>query len=396
VQGDGQWRYNIAGRPWLPFLPALLFYAGVLVAALSALRARLWQGTAAFTALAWLLLGLAPSLVTGPELSTTQAIALQPVLFLFPALALVGGARWLSLRFRQSAPRLLALLALPLYAGWLVDSAHAYFGVWAQQPEVAVQYERNLVAAVRYLDGLEAQTVAVSTDAPGRFHDPAVAALFRRNEELSLRWFDGRHSLLLPAASGESSLFFTPDAPAAPALMPYLETLTRGASRLPQGSHYHVDKEGGLQRLYPQFSPSIHTLSTELSTDVVFSGTVRFLGAALPAAGVRAGEMFTMATLWAVAGVAPADLVLFTHLLAEDGTPLAQADRLDVPSDQWQAGDLFIQLHEILLPSTPGGGEYRLALGFYPQQNPGQRLPLKIDGEPAGDTLFLPPVEVVH
>src|SRR5690606_912589 len=99
-------------------------------------------------------------------------------LFLFPALALVAGARRLAPLLRQPASRLLLVVALPLYSGWLLTSSHAYFDVWAQQPEVAVQYERNLVSAVRYLDRQEAQTVAVSTDAPGRFHDAATAPLF--------------------------------------------------------------------------------------------------------------------------------------------------------------------------------------------------------------------------
>lgn len=395
VRGDSAWRYNLAGRPWLPLLPAVLFYAGLLVAIWYAVSAQPWQGAAAFTALIWLVLGLAPSLVTGPALSTTQAIALQPVLFLFPALALVAGTRWLAPRLRQPAPRLLLITALPLYAGWMVDSAHAYFDVWAQQPEVAVQYERNLVAAVRYLDAQQAQTVAVSTDAPGRFHDPATARLFQHNEGLALRWFDGRHSLLLPSAAGKSTLFFTPDAPAAPKLAPYIEAVTETSVDLPQGRQLHVDKEGGFQRLYPQFSPFIHTLSTELSTDVCFGGVARFLGAALTEDAIQAGETLTVATLWTVVGAAPADLVLFTHLLGEDGAPLAQVDRLDVPSDQWQEGDLFIQLHEITLPASLEGEVYRLAVGFYPQQDSRQRLPLEIDGEPAGDTLYLPPVEVV-
>src|SRR5690606_17860341 len=125
---------------------------------------------------------------------------------------------------------------------------------------------------------------------------------------------------------------------------------------LPQGSHYHVDNEGGFQRLYPQFSPSMHSLSTELSTEVVFGDTVRFLGAASPRTAVRAGDAVTVATLWRVTGAAPPDLVLFTHLLGEDGMPLVQADRLDVPSDQWQAGDVFVQLHEINLPAALEGG----------------------------------------
>ena len=223
-----------------------------------------------------------------------------------------------------------------------------------------MQYEQNLVSAVRYLDRQEAQTVAVSTDAPGRFHDAAAAPLFKRNEQISLRWFDGRHSLLLPAAPGSATLFFTPDAPPAPALAPYLEAVAEDRIDLPQGSHYHVDNEGGFQRLYPQFSPSMHNLSTELSTEVVFGDTVRFLGAASPRTAVRAGDAVTVATLWRVTGAAPPDLVLFTHLLG--GTACSGRGRPADAQRSWQAAT-FRQLHEINLPCAGGWG-CRLAVGY--------------------------------
>ncbi|MDT8305420.1 MAG: hypothetical protein RRC07_05745 [Anaerolineae bacterium] len=393
VRGDGAWRYNIAGRPWLPLLPSLLFYAGLLVAVGQAVRAKAHQGVAAFTALLWLLLGLAPALVTGPELSTTQAIALQPVLFIFPALALSGAARWAAPRVRQPALLLLAVVAFPLFAGWSLLTYHAYFGVWARQPEVAMQYEAELVAAVRYLDSQEPQTVAIATDAPGRFHDPATARLFRQGDALSLRWFDGRHSLLLPAAAGDSSLFYMNVSAPAPALAPFLDAVTDRVSVLPQGSHYHVDKEAGFQRLYPQFSPSIHTLSTELSTVPVFGGLVRFAGVHTSATA-RPGDTLLVATLWEVTGTAPPDLVLFTHLLDTQGQSIAQADRLDVPSDQWQPGDIFVQLHELVVPADIEGRGYQLVAGFYPAADWRQRLPLVAAGEVTGDLLPIALLEI--
>jgi 4-amino-4-deoxy-L-arabinose transferase-like glycosyltransferase len=389
-RGDSAWRYNIAGRPWLPLLPALLFYAGLLVAGWQAARARLRRAAAAWAALVWLLLGLSPALVTGPELSTTQAIALQPVLFLFPALGLSAGTRWLAPKLGQPAHRLLLLAALPLLAGWLLSTYRAYFQVWARHPEVAVQYEANLVEAVRYLDTLGEQTVAVSTDAPGRFHDAATAALFRTNDAVALRWFDGRYSLLLPAAEGMSSLFFTTGAPPAAALQPYLDVVAQTITVLPQGKQVYVDNEAGFQRLFPQFSPLTHSLSTELSTGADFGGVVRWLGAAAPAGG-KPGETVTVATLWEVTTAARPDLVLFLHLLGEDGRPAAQVDRLDVPSEQWRVGDRFVQLHEVVLPQA---GRYPVAVGVYPAADWRQRLPLMVEGAAAGDMLLLPALEV--
>jgi hypothetical protein len=125
----------------------------------------------------------------------------------------------------------------------------------------------------------------------------------------------------------------------------------------------------------------------------VFAGIVRFRGADSPAAA-RPGDTVRLATLWEVVGEAPPDLVLFTHLLDADGEPVAQADRLDVPSEQWQSGDLFVQLHEVIVPSELASGVYQLTTGLYPAADWRQRLPLSTGGEAAGDTLVLPPLEV--
>ncbi len=120
VEGDPAWRYNLSGRPWLAPLVGVLFYAGLVVAGWLAVRG-VWraaepeQEAGAFMALAWLVVGLSPVLVTGPALSTTQAIGLLPVLYLFPALAVASlyrgaahvwqGRGWSSDRLRLGATR---------------------------------------------------------------------------------------------------------------------------------------------------------------------------------------------------------------------------------------------------------------------------------------------------
>jgi hypothetical protein len=187
-----------------------------------------------------------------------------------------------------------------------------------------------------------------------------------------------------------SSLFFTTGAPPAAALQPYLDVVAQTITVLPQGKQVYVDNEAGFQRLFPQFSPLTHSLSTELSTGADFGGVVRWLGAAAPAGG-KPGETVTVAMLWEVIAEAPPDLVLFLHLLGEDGQPAAQVDRLDVPSEQWRVGDRFVQLHEVVLPRA---GRYLVAVGVYPAADWRRRLPLMVEGAAAGDMLLLPALEV--
>ena len=74
--------------------------------------------------------------------------------------------------------------------------------------------------------------------------------------------------------------------------------------------------------------------------------------------------------------------MLFTQVMGPDGRPIAQADRLDVPGESWQAGDQFIQLHQLTLPEATAVGQYAIIIGLYtcpagcPQTQAPQRLPI--------------------
>jgi hypothetical protein len=408
VQGDSQWRYNIAGKPLLGPVMGLLFYAGVALAFVRSAACLLRRddepchhAPAHFFALAWLLLGISPVLVTGAELSNTQAIGLQPVLYLFPALALVAASTALSQRWQRSNQVFPALVLL-LFALLLVQTTSDYFGRWANAPEVAAQYEAGLVELVRSLND-SGGAVAISTDAPNRFHDPATAAMYLENEAVRMHWFDGRNSLLLP--EGESvRLYFTPEAPLHPALEPYFQALSTtplstgnstGHSPETEAAGYRLSHDlSTFEAVYPQFSPESADLSTKLSTDIVFAQSVRFLGYQLPQQPWVPGTTIQVITAWQVQQRQPEELILFTHLLGPDGVPLAQADRLDVPSISWQQGDIFLQLHEIVLSSELAPGTYPLSTGFYHAADWQQRLPLTVDGVSEGDAWQLTTVTV--
>lgn len=415
LAGDDAWRYNIAGRPLLSPAAGALFYAGVLYAIWRVARCawlpQRWsehrphgcrRETGLFVALLWLGLGLAPVLATGPSLSTTQAIGLQPVLYLFPALILTVATRhlepWLADRMGGRGHLLMVGGAVLLGAVMAASSWRAYFLTWAQQPDVAVQYEAELVSIVRQLNDAGDSVsgpVAISTDAPGRFHDAATAQLFLENEAVSLRWFDGRHSLLLPAQD-TPLLVFGAASPLNPALAPYLQAL--GAQTVSQGptpttvALTHSPEQ--LLQLYPQFSTEINRLSTELSTEIMFGDVVRFLAFELQTPHAAPGDSLRLATVWQVRQAPLQDLVFFTHLSADDNPPVAQADRLDVPTHTWRTGDVIIQLHTLAVPADLAPGAYTLKTGIYDAEDWQSRLPVRIDGAPGGDALPLVTVVV--
>lgn len=394
-KGDSQWRYNIPGRPFLSPVMAVLFFLGLLltiwqIAAGIRDRKQIKTATASFMALVWLLLAFAPVMITGPDLSTTQAIGLQPVLYVFPAMVLFKGIE------RSPIPRKVSYgLVIILFSGIAFLTVKDYFLLWANAPEVRVQYESTLTSAIDYLNENGGHLVALSTTTPNRLHSPAVAKLTLNNPAVNLSWFDGQHSLLIPQGD-TSTLIFSGFAALNPDLKTYFEVPPTDEVPLPTTDAdrpltvYAVSGHSLLGQWKGQFSDAIlHPIG--VSVPVQFGETVELLGYDLQTKKAGPGEQVRLATLWR-ANTPIEGAVLFTHLIGADGQPIAQADRLDVPSFAWKNGDVFIQLHQFTLPNSIAPGEYPLHLGVYTGDR--FRVPIMLDGETVADHLSLPPLKV--
>jgi hypothetical protein len=324
---------------------------------------------------------------------------MQPVLYLFPALALVAAWDWSRARLQQPLPPWFRsagpVLALFLFAGVGVRTAFDYFDAWTNHPEVRVQYESTLVAAIEYLNQEGSGAVALSNPTPDTFHSPSTALMTLRNADVELRWFNGQASLLLPGQD-TATLIFPGFAELTPALSRYFlpDTPSQVLPLRPTDidrplTIYEVDGEDQRAQWERQFRP------VEAGN---FSDAVWLLGYDLQTPILTSGETLRLATRWRAMRPEP-DLVLFTHLVREPGqpplTPETQADRLDAPSIHWIAGDEFIQLHEFTLPEGVAPGEYRLVVGVY-RGDSLVRLP-RLDGRMlAGDMLPLPqPVTIL-
>lgn len=401
IEGDHTWRYNIPGKPFLGPVMGVLFYVGLLVAGWWAIRGLWRRGAGArgnggvpvvspfsiipishspallrsagsFLALVWLALGFAPVLVTGPGLSMTQAIGALPVLYIFPALALV--AVYGAIRARVPTTRtafVAGLAAVILFAAGGILTARDYFGRWANEPEVRVQYETTMVAALRYLDQNGRGPASISTITPGRYHTPAVALLTLHNPAVTPRYFDGRHSLLLPGEAG--GLLIVPGFTPIPAeLRRYL-----GESALIDELPMRPDDLDRPVRIYELNGSGLD--AARLTTPPVTGGDiaivdfqdVALLGYDLSAADVRPGGRLSLVTAWRLEQPLP-NASLFAHVAGPVG-PLAVADALGAPGDAWIAGDVLLQLHTIAIPAGTAAGTYPLMVGVYTQDD-GRRL----------------------
>ena len=413
LSGDTFAPYNIVGRPLFDPLTGVLFVLGLLVALWR------WRRPAYGLALLWFAVGVFPAIVTGIEAVNLRAIMAQPVVYLFPALAVTtlarrGGAmEWRLYGWRRWVYGLAVLLLMAAGA----EAAHAYFVTWANHRDTRAHYHVDLVAIADDLQAHpDADPAAVSGLYPGQFHDPRVVAAVPEYHDTATRWFDARGGLSLPAAAGRlylpavTPLDATLQAPfSAHATLLYTLTL-RSEDFDPTVTVYRWDSPAALddllasmgrQPLYwspaDAFPPDNPLANAQpLTPPVAVGDRLTLLGYDLRTPAVAAGGSVEVVSLWRVSAAQPDEVVLFTHLLDPGGGfVIAQDDRLDVPSWGWQAGDAFLQVHRFNLPSTLAPGWYVLEMGAYLRRDPTARLPVTVAPGTTHHRVLLTPLEVV-
>jgi 4-amino-4-deoxy-L-arabinose transferase-like glycosyltransferase len=359
-QGDGFIPYNLPGRPILDPLMSLLFYAGLAIAL------RRWRDPAYAFVLLWLVIGFFPALATGVDAAHLRAIGAQPVLFVFPALTLE------SLRsIRVSHLRLSWLIggfALLLGAFLTVQD---YFARWSDDPDVRVHYHVDLMAIADMLrDWEKDKPVAISAFYPNQYHDPRIVEAALGEDSPPVRWFDGRHGLILPSTSTIGLIL--------PAAIPLDETLwaliepqvtllkqvnLRPDDFSPSYDVYQWSATNPLDTLRPAMT--VPTQPAWLPVDV--GKHLDFQGYQLDGWTGNPSSQFAVLTLWQVEAPLPSDrdAVVFVQLLDGENQVVAQQDRLDAPSWEWQSGDVFLQLHRLQLPTEALPGTYTLIAGVY-------------------------------
>jgi hypothetical protein len=208
------------------------------------------------------------------------------------------------------------------------------------------------------------------------------------NPAAPLRWFDARTSLLWPDKAN-TILMIPGFTPIAPALVNYLKDTAVLSQSL---SLRATDADRPLD-IYQVTTPDALLAHFEIvPSTIVGDNVAELLGYDLQTPVIQPGDTIRLATLWRVYQPLP-DAVLFTHMLAPDGTLLAQADRLNAPSHAWQARDRFVQLHELIVPEGTVVDRYPLIIGLY-LRSTRQRLPIATNDGLIGDHLPLTTVTI--
>lgn len=112
---------------------------------------------------------------------------------------------------------------------------------------------------------------------------------------------------------------------------------------------------------------------------------------------IQSGDGLGVTLFWHATQTLDTRYKVFVHLYAADGALIAQHDsepaNFTHPTDTWEAGEIVIDLHGLLIPLDVPSGDYRLAVGVYGSED-GQRLPVMLDDSAQGDTLTLTTIQI--
>ncbi|HSH05916.1 MAG TPA: phospholipid carrier-dependent glycosyltransferase [Anaerolineae bacterium] len=356
-QGDSFLAYNVNRRPTLDFITAAFFLLGL---------ATLWPQRRsplyAFLAI-WLLVGLAPSLITGPTANTTRNMGAQPVIYIIAALGLQPVCGWIH---RKRPPLATPSLVL-IFALITLITTYDYFITWGQNPDVRAAYQPTLVnmLAFNQADNGFPPADAVSTVYPGPAHDPSITLVYDQDLARNGRWLDARSALVFPDKNNPLHLLSSAATPLHPLFTLHATSLAQQEMRPTD-----LDPHFNLYQINP--TPLIPPAP---SIDANFNDAVTLYHATWTAATYPPNSVAPLITVWPVTNPArlgpivppinTTDINIFTHILNPDDTIRVQTDLLAAPSWSWQAGDYIIQIHDFWLPPDTPPATYTSITGLY-------------------------------
>jgi 4-amino-4-deoxy-L-arabinose transferase-like glycosyltransferase len=403
LRGDPNWRYSVSGRPVFGPVLGALATLGFLV---SIVR---WRQPRYFLLLLWLLLGLAPSMLTPDAPSLVRAIGALPAGALLPGVGAVTLWDWVAARVRPRARLqgagsswigpLLVVLVLVVNG---FSTFHDLFIVWPVQPQVRAIYQAALTEAFQDLNHSSLEgPIWISEPFPDD-RNLLLAQRVLQRKEIKPRWFDGSRAWILPSSDGLRRYLLADFAVPDPAL--FARWLDGAAIVLERESPEQTDQPA--YRLYQvEGGPWVEQELAEITArSAAFAdpaaqqpvplparfGTVAtLLGYELADDRLAPGQEVRLTLYWRADGPVYEPLSSFAHLLDRKSTVVGQYDGFDVPPYHWEPGAVIAQIYRFPVGQDAQPGAHWLEVGLYNPQTM-ERVPVVDDaGAPVSERLLL-------
>ena len=128
------------------------------------------------------------------------------------------------------------------------------------------------------------------------------------------------------------------------------------------------------------------------SSDLNFDGTINLAGFSLTSETLTAGDSLSVKLVWHPLDEVAADLIVFVHAIASDGTLIAQSDAAPAgwtrPTPGWLPGEYITDNHSLLFPADISPGEYEIYIGLAAAETGRRSVPAGSGALPDGRALL--------
>lgn len=371
VQGDPEWRYNVAFRPVFDPLWAVLFYAGVAIA--------VWRFKRAPYALVliWLVVMVMPSILSPNNPSQHRSVGAIGAAFILPALTLDEVRKWV-LRRRgketieegsdQASNRRSDILGIAFWvgvAGLVLLAAfggiNAYFNTWAQNPQLRLIQRADLAEAAKWLDANgQGERALISAEFANDL-DRGSFNLESKNPN-GPQFFHGGDTFVIPAQGGAIIANPRSGSIGSELAQEFLLGLTPVYERsLPEDVQELA--------IYHPTGEKVNQWRSEVPKGVVGTtadNQIKILGAEFPKK-IESGGGARVRVWWQIdkPRVTDEDALAWNVAMVDDKNyDWSDAAGMGYTPSQWQTGDIVVSEFDLAIPTDAPPREYKLQLSL--------------------------------
>ena len=288
-------------------------------------------------------------------------------------------------------PGVYAISAANLQGARFENEQDTFSWFWQQQPEAIIGNSVYVYRVPQLLDEqAEPVNVLLTGAALAEIPDSVIEAQMQTND-MHPRWFNGQTAMVFPEGRTiwVRNTAVSTDPNVAQITAEIHPDLSFDNKRGETMQVYAQDMQAVIQP-YLQANVQQHlfleplqsgasTQPDAIDVPVEVGSVVDFLGYQLLTDTVLPGQEVKIMTFWQIKQRLDLPLSIFVHLLAPDGSIVAQQDGFDVTAAALYPNDIVVQVHTLSVPSSVPEGTGWLALGMY-RPDTLMRLPVTLPG----------------